>query len=272
MSHFSVLVINTKGIDDVEIQLHPFDENIEMPRYELGPVTEDEIERFCNYYKERDKSLGELSPKDLYEIKGDDWNCGRWEFISDDEVIEYSTYNPNSEWDWYQEGGRWAGMLKLKKGVSPIQELNPSWGWKQDEIEEANRDARVDKAFFKDIDWEGMVSSEEIEKVCRFWELYVEGEKPKNKKEKEIIQNVWHNPDYYKDKYKDKLTYAKAILSFRTYAVLMDGQWISPGEMGWLGISSESLEDGTNWELDFFDRFLKDLPDNALLTVVDCHI
>ena len=26
----------------------------------------------------------------------------------------YSTYNPNSKWDWYQVGGRWSGMLKTK--------------------------------------------------------------------------------------------------------------------------------------------------------------
>jgi hypothetical protein len=35
------------------------------------------------------------------------------------EVAEYgeegTMYNPNGHWDWYQIGGRWAGMLKVKK-------------------------------------------------------------------------------------------------------------------------------------------------------------
>lgn len=32
-----------------------------------------------------------------------------------DGEIGYMT-NPNSEWDWYEVGGRWHGMLKLKSG------------------------------------------------------------------------------------------------------------------------------------------------------------
>ncbi len=36
MSHFTVLVINSKGIDDVDAQLAPYDENIQMPLYDKG--------------------------------------------------------------------------------------------------------------------------------------------------------------------------------------------------------------------------------------------
>ena len=28
----------------------------------------------------------------------------------------YSTYNPNSKWDWYSVGGRWSGLLTTKSG------------------------------------------------------------------------------------------------------------------------------------------------------------
>ena len=43
-------------------------------------------------------------------------------------------------------------------------------------------------------------------------------------------------------------------------------------ELGWWGMSSETNEGGLNWELNFYDKFIKDLSDDTLLTIVDCHI
>ena len=31
--------------------------------------------------------------------------------------ILYSTYNPNSKWDWYEKGGRWWGLLWFRRPV-----------------------------------------------------------------------------------------------------------------------------------------------------------
>ena len=74
MSHYTVLVINTKGEHDVEDQLEPFSENTEVDSYE-NPISKEDIDRFVSYYREKlGESISGLSPKDLYELKGEDWN------------------------------------------------------------------------------------------------------------------------------------------------------------------------------------------------------
>lgn len=53
----------------------------------------------------------------MYEEKGEDWNSNSWRFnYVTSQWEKYSTYNPDSKWDWYTEGGRWDGCLKNKDG------------------------------------------------------------------------------------------------------------------------------------------------------------
>lgn len=70
MSHFTVLVIGP----NVEKQLAPFDENLETEPYNEGEVSQNEIESFVNYYKE--KGISYPTVKELYEHEGEDWNGG----------------------------------------------------------------------------------------------------------------------------------------------------------------------------------------------------
>lgn len=60
---------------------------------------------------------------------------------------------------------------------------------------------------------------------------------------------------------------AKAIC---TFAVVKDGRWYGRGEMGWWGHVHDAAEPGA-WEAEFA-ALLDGLPDDTLLTVVDCHI
>ena len=95
MSHFTVLVINTKGKNDVDEQLAPFDESIDCePTKQL--VTDKEIEVFVDHYKDKSEKgeLDGLTAKEIYDIHGEKWNGGGWIFQDDGKVIYYSTYNP----------------------------------------------------------------------------------------------------------------------------------------------------------------------------------
>lgn len=107
MSHFTVLVIG----DDPEDQLAPYSEDIRVNEYDRGPVGEEELRQFVEYYE----SGGDA--KKLYAERGEDWNGGRWRVAEDGEFHEYSTYNPISKWDWYRLGGWWTGFFKLKEGA-----------------------------------------------------------------------------------------------------------------------------------------------------------
>lgn len=89
MSHFTVAVIvdeaenKEEAIRKAEEMLAPYDENLEVDPY------------FCM----GDRSLGAC------KLDGDTVSYGYM-----------STYNPNSKWDWFQVGGRWAGHLDGKDG------------------------------------------------------------------------------------------------------------------------------------------------------------
>lgn len=182
--------------------------------------------------------------------------------------------NSNSKWDWYQIGGRWHGMLELKKGKKGVKGHHRAKDF--DEITgKAVEDLpqyKVDQAKKGDVDWEGMRKGEEYDKACRFWELYIEGEEPKNEEEKNVIKNEFYKKEFYLNKYKTKEKYAKLSTEFSTFAVLEDGEWHERGEMGWWGCSSDTPEEAANWEEDFYNKWIKDLPDDTLITIVDCHI
>jgi hypothetical protein len=54
--------------------------------------------------------------EEKYEENRYDWNSGRWRKDEDGVWCEYSTYNPDSKWDWYSVGGRWDNEIKTKSG------------------------------------------------------------------------------------------------------------------------------------------------------------
>jgi hypothetical protein len=55
------------------------------------------------------------------------------------------------------------------------------------------------------------------------------------------------------------------------YAYVADGEWHAPGEMGWFGMSSDTKSDRNRFYREFNEMF-DALPDDTLLTLVDCHI
>lgn len=55
-----------------------------------------------------------------------------------------------------------------------------------------------------------------------------------------------------------------------TYAMLIDGEWVARGEMGWFGISRGDLDKET-WSTKVAET-IDGLPDDTLLTLADCHI
>ncbi len=281
MSHYQVLVIG----ENPEEQLKPYDENIELPEYKTELVSEEEKKSFLDVYtkskkgrdygaknKKEEKENSKLSFEELYKAHGEDWNGRTWKKHSNGEWWGDSTYNPKSKWDWFEIGGRWAGSLKLKKDVkkSDYDEPNFSWGWDEKAKKEILKEGLVDSAKKEDIDFS--MDKEVYKRSLRFWELKVEEKKPKNKKEEEMMEFSWDKKEYYIKKYKDKETYARLESSFSAYVVLKDGVWFESGQMGWFGCGGATPEEEGKFQEDFYDKFIKDLPNETLITIVDCHI
>lgn len=293
MSHFAVLVIG----DNPEEQLVPFNEDLDVPRYikytkqQLIEKGKKEIENYkkgtyAEYLEDPKKYLdncskehGDYVSKEFPEkfkwtddqIYKDEVKWYEKEDIGKDGEV-YSEYNPNSKWDWYEIGGRWAGSLKLKAGVdkSKYPDLNFSHGWDKEESEKVAKTAVVDQAKFGDLDFSA--DKESYDESIRFWELYIDGETPKNDKEKKILGSVYYKKEYYTERYDSKEEYARLRSEFKTFAILKDGKWYEKGEMGWFGMDSSTAKESTKWDKSFFDTWIKDLPDDTLLTIVDCHI
>jgi hypothetical protein len=201
----------------------------------------------------------------------------------------YSTYNPQSKWDWYLIGGRWAGFFKLSRGSTG---LKGEAGLMTDEAP----DGYADQLLKKDINFEGMFDEAYDEAGLR-WDkinkVIKDFEKPETWDEvRERIKPVQSARDFYHDqpmvkaftKWTDKnkewddldkyLIDKKEFQTkagrnvFITYAFVIDGKWFGRGDMGWWGMSS-NVDDG--WDEKFFEM-LKEIPEDTMLTLVDCHI
>ena len=197
---------------------------------------------------------GTLTDKECHDLYCED------ETNIDEEGNILSTYNPDSKWDWYIVGGRWAGELKIKKS----------------KVKKYGSDT-VDQALKGDIDWAAMnsITPEQRKSAKRFWKYYVMEEPyPGTDEEKhEEFKFVFRKPEYYINRYKTVEGYLKSLSTWYLRAVLDDdGKWNEVGSMGWFGCSSESEDEEAQWEDGFYERFIKPLPEDAELTVIDCHI
>ena len=234
MSHFTVAVIH-RDDQDIEDLLAPFDENLEVEPY--VKFTRQEA---IDYVREHWLKEGEDKTDDeCWTMMASDYNDN-----TDDEGNIYSTYNPDSKWDWYQVGGRWSGMLRLR-----------------------GKNKKCDSAKISDVSFRP--SPRAYKKHLRFWDVVVEHATPEPGEE----FHSFYNEEYFRKYFGDRDTYAKQMTSFSTYAVITpDGVWHGKGDMGWWGMSSETPEEANEWENHYLERFIDTAEDGMNITIVDCHI
>lgn len=173
--HYLVMVIG----EDVEAQLEPFYQDLEVDEYEVGVVDDYEKQRVLDYYEGHGETFQSFD--DCYKEHGKDWNWNRYRKDPDGVWREYSTYNPNAEWDWYEIGGRWAGKIRVKEGVE-YEKPNFSWGWPEEAKKEALAERRTDTALLKDIEnveelscysllmdgeWNSGINNDELKRVLK---------------------------------------------------------------------------------------------------------
>ena len=271
MSHFTVAIIHdeSENIDEI---LAPFSEQDYADEYrefevevEAGKEAEYQKRELESDYWEKPENFA----KQQHYLKLDPVSFVKeYSGYEQNEKGDWGYYcNLNSRWYWYQIGGRWKDMLKLKEGAEPVEKgestlLNNSYvpkeGW-------------CDSAKVKDIDWEGMKSFF-MERAEKWWnnamakklEMEKEGKKP------EAIQSelAFHHSVYKDD---TKKSYIERHSKFCTYSILKDGEWLEPGKMGWWGISHAEDKDKQKWEEEYMN-YLSGLDPESVITIVDCHI
>lgn len=266
MSHYTVCVVTKDG--DYEKALEPFDENLEVEPY-IEKTKEQIIQEVKNqkaswnkedsYYKEYFGNVDWSDDNSIFEAykKANDYH----EF--DALGNELCTYNPKSKWDWYSLGGRWEGTLKLKDGVKPERESERSWL-----VMKESKEGYTDFAKAKDIDF--TPDAEAKKRAERFWDVAILG---KPLKEGEVAEsfNTFYNKEYYKKQYGSKKEYIRCQSEFMTYALLYEGVWYEPSEMGWFGCTNANKDDYARYRK-FFREVMSKLSPEDYIAVVDCHI
>lgn len=233
MSHFSVAVFTKPG-QTVEELLAPYDENLEVEPY-LKYTRQQAIDEARKLWSTLTK---DMSDDDCWQYIANDYDA---DMIGEDGSI-YSTYNPKSKWDWWEEGGRWSGMLK-------------SNGETVDSCQVQEADFSIDRERYK--------------RSLRFWDVVVDHQ-PEAKADEFFSL---YKESYYREYYGNRETYARQQAAFVTYAVVTpDNEWHAPGDMGWFGCSSESAEQFRDWYDHYQERFIDSAEPDWTITLVDCHI
>ena len=216
----------------VEELLAPYDEEQEKA-IELEYTREEAIKAAREEYRGNEDKTDEECIKFFAEM-----TC----YITDADGNVYAKYNPNARWDWYVIGGRFAGRLRVN-------------GDRTDSAKVGEIDFSPDPEVYKDS--------------LRFWEVVVEYKPAKPEEEHFSI----YNEKYYRETYGDRETFARVNSLFKTHAVITpDGEWHERGEVGYFGESSETPEEGIEWDKKYVERFIDGADKELILTVVDCHI
>lgn len=298
MSHFGILVIG----DDIEAQLQPYHEfectgtndryvqDIDITA-EVKALIDKESENrgvaAASRMSTREKALEALADWGLEDkIINDARDADRdgehkygFAIMLDGALLKaIKRTNPNKTWDWWLVGGRWSSWLKLKSG------------------------ARADIARKGDIDFEAM-RNEAGDRAAAQWDT-VRG--ALQKAGAPVAWTTWeHMRDVahagkiedarnaYKSQPSVKTIEAVSEFSLRPdtdqymtpradyiqqardratvlYAVVMGGQWIAKGDMGWWGMSHDKVSEA-DWCAKI-NSMIDALPDDTVITVVDCHI
>lgn len=285
MSHFSVLVIG----EDIDRQLAPYHEFECTDRddeYVQDIDITNELLTLVEAYRndgEEDPVNAALEEHGLNESPVDDESqvdkTGDHKYgyavVRDGQIIKaVNRTNPNRKWDWYVIGGRWNGLFKLRTDAMAGSAAN----------------THVNQARKGDIDWEAM-RDEAGARAADQWDLV-----------RRVAPMMWESWETIRVRHQDVETARQAyhrqegrcalsgdlwvsddILVPRdefvrqarqractTFAVIRDGTWYERGKMGWWGMVADEL-DANEWHA-HYARPIDDLPDDTILTVVDCHI
>lgn len=202
----------------------------------------------------------------------------------DKETGRYGYYtNPNATWDWCQVGGRWPLRFLVKEdcplaikgessrmlGAPPQCDAPEGYRW-------------VAGARKCDIAWDvmrGYFQAEGAKLFHKHESWFQAGAVPEEARyglditEDGIVS--WGDYVYRKgeslEAYLDRTGVSNRFqYPFGTYACVDGDGWISQGNMGWFGISSDDKDESV-WN-EMTEQFIARQPDEALLVSMDCHI
>lgn len=252
------------------------------------PIAEDDVtwEQFIPAYNAR------------YRADNDDEA-----FVEYDDVkgraFQMSTSNPDAKWDWWTIGGRWRGYFTaVEKMSSDDTELlllsAPRW---MNEGRELKQRA-CDGGPIRLLDLEGQRLQAEHDAIAyadKYDAAIVGTPEPMSWEDVMAVHDsIDEARAFYRDqprvvatrklggflgspiddfKWGRELYIQRAVASaVPAYAYLtQDGNWLSRGDMGWFGMSSDTVESRETYDLQV-NSHIASVDPNTVLVLVDCHI
>lgn len=310
MSHFAILVIG-ENVDEQLLPYHEFEctgidqfiINVDLTS-EFDPESDPEsdseqspVDQAMDYYSRpvvKTNLTAEEITDDYINSLVSAVESNKYGIIfgtEDGQIVKIiQRTNPNAKWDWYQEGGRWSGFL-LNKNDERVNS-----GIKRDIDFEAMRNEAGEKAGSY---WDKANSIIGGRKFMTWAETWVNfGGKLDDIEEPTVIdvpenfdsqgaRDFYNDQEVVKDfkesrefgffaKPDDYMMPREAFVqeardsATTLYAFVKDGEWVGRGEMGCFGMSNDKIS-VSDWNRSF-NEMLDTLPDDTLITVIDCHI
>ncbi|MEE2040121.1 hypothetical protein Q8791_23160 [Nocardiopsis sp. CT-R113] len=302
MTHFA-LIAAVKHPDDLDTALAPFDENKEVAPYrDYFEDWEKTYSRALGFYKEcpEDKPAG-LDEKNVPEVLSDYEDMEVHEDTTGDKVRYYTvvTYNPNSKWDWWIIGGRYAGKWATNSPGHPdLLTATPAWNTPRDmltgtvnggpkkllDLDESRTRVSSQAA----TEWDAFHRIADKHPGSFGWSHFygkVSDTYPIDQARTDYReQPLWSALEgtefdlrmgcpvdeyavdraVYIDRHRARANVGYALLT-------LDGEWIAPGDMGWFGMSSDDQSDRDAY-YERANAYIDSLDGDTYLIVVDCHI
>lgn len=317
MSHFTVMVItDQKPTADMLVKtLQPWHEfectgcndeyiqEIETPLSELRADYEEHKEEGQSFLDFVHTWTGKPIVNTLTEEPDIEDENERWGWIELGEhgAIErvINRTNPNTKWDWWKVGGRWAGFFKAKSNAESPERGEPGLMGSMRSLE------GVDMVRKGDIDIEAM--EKEAEEKGTLWDEirsavgdlddFVSWKETLKKYlgDFDAARTAFHKQramrafkewrDSGDDERKRKFMFIELEdfqvtreryieicrkSSIVPFAFIKEGKWVERGQMLMFGTVANESDKGT-WADKVYDMIMS-LPDDTWLTIIDCHI
>jgi len=188
-------------------------------------------------------------------------------------------HNPNANWDWYEIGGRFPGLLLVKDDVKDILPLSES----EDKNTRHPTGYRyVNGARMKDIEWYKMRELR-LDAVKANYARLAEAFRTKDLSKIGGIATIneegifgWGCTLFSKDETLEEYLDRKGATEIDMYPICTyafvnaAGEWNASGDMGWFGLSSNDKPERT-W-LDETRCLVEKIREDDFMVIVDCHI
>ncbi len=267
-------------------------------------------ELVAKLYNERYHPNNEVAviPEEGDEEDGDAVDTDRLHFDEETgRAFTWTSYNPESKWDWWVIGGRWQRRLIGQPGIgceslviggpgtggdngAPRRDNEGRWycdggqivnlDLEQVRAEAARRGLERYEQWYQIVEkygqppiWRQLIAQVEAGEITaeQAREEYNNHPAIREGREAHLIGFLGDPDEEYGLSRKDFIAKERNNAAVGYALLTMQGTWTAPGKMGWFGMSSDSPGERDAFKTQA-NKYLDALPSDAWIVNLDCHI